>query len=201
LFFQLRFHSLMTRRPSICPFTWWSIYPDSDLGRALVGYPVVGRGYISKVQGKKAGLLGFLAVCILLTFWHLPGPWDTAVLNPLIHAGEHPLSFRWWIFDWRGSSEALGRHQGPNIGVGVLGAFCLWMASGIQRSSLSAVHVSSTGESRLVRFCDGASFRRCDVPAHMEAKRASFGRTKNHRASYRVSKSSLGRQTSGDDSG
>jgi plastocyanin len=58
----------------------------------LIGYPLYKHGYFTRVRGTRAGLLGLAAVCLLLSFWHLPAPWDDAVLNPLVHAAEH-LSF------------------------------------------------------------------------------------------------------------
>jgi len=39
-----------------------------------------------------AGWLSLVAASVLIVYWHLPVPWDTAVLNPGVHALEH-LSF------------------------------------------------------------------------------------------------------------
>lgn len=58
----------------------------------LIGYPLYRRGYFSRIKGRAAGLVGLLAVCLLVSLWHLPLLWDDAVLNPLVHAAEH-LSF------------------------------------------------------------------------------------------------------------
>jgi plastocyanin len=33
--------------------------------------------------------LAFMVAAALIVFWHLPGPWDSAVLSPAIHALEH----------------------------------------------------------------------------------------------------------------
>lgn len=62
------------------------------LSGVLIGYPIYKAGYLSRIEGKKAGLLGLLGVCVILSFWHLPFAWDEAVLDPLVHAAEH-LSF------------------------------------------------------------------------------------------------------------
>lgn len=53
----------------------------------LVAYP-----YLSSKTQPKYGTVGFIIVSFILVFWHLPAPWDDAVLNPVIHALEH-LSF------------------------------------------------------------------------------------------------------------
>ena len=58
----------------------------------LIGYPLYKAGHLSRIEGRNAGLAGLMAVCLLLSFWHLPFAWDDAVLNPLVHGAEH-LSF------------------------------------------------------------------------------------------------------------
>jgi plastocyanin len=62
------------------------------LSGVLIGYPLYKRGLFSRIQGRSAGLMGLGAVCLIISFWHIPFAWDDAVLNPLVHASEH-LSF------------------------------------------------------------------------------------------------------------
>ncbi len=55
----------------------------------LIAYPHIGR-YLLKQGGRR--LLPALALvdsAALIVFWHLPGPWDSAVLNPAVHVAEH----------------------------------------------------------------------------------------------------------------
>jgi plastocyanin len=58
----------------------------------MIAYPHLGRRLIS--SGKRGALpsLALLVSAVLIVFWHLPGPWDAAVLNPGVHVLEH-LSF------------------------------------------------------------------------------------------------------------
>jgi plastocyanin len=58
-----------------------------SLAGFLIGYPYLS----SKIKGKH-GSLAFLFVSAILVYWHLPVPWDDAVLNPFVHALEH-ISF------------------------------------------------------------------------------------------------------------
>jgi plastocyanin len=58
----------------------------------LIAYPhlgrrLVGRGKVGPIPG-----IALLVSSVLIVYWHLPGPWDSAVLNPGIHVVEH-LSF------------------------------------------------------------------------------------------------------------
>jgi plastocyanin len=56
----------------------------------LVAYPVFkGRAMVPRRWAAWASLS---AASGLIVFWHLPGPWDSAVLSPAVHAVEH-LSF------------------------------------------------------------------------------------------------------------
>jgi plastocyanin len=50
----------------------------------FVAYPYLS----SKVKGSY-GLPAFLLVSSILVFWHLPAPWDDAVINPAVHLAEH----------------------------------------------------------------------------------------------------------------
>jgi len=59
------------------------------LAGAMMGYPLYKRGAFSKVPPKIAGPAAVAVVAVIFVYWHLPGPWDTAVLNPLVHAIEH----------------------------------------------------------------------------------------------------------------
>jgi plastocyanin len=56
---------------------------------ALVAYPLAGRRMLT-LGGKSYVPRALLAAAsIMIAFWHLPGPWDAAVLNPAIHVAEH----------------------------------------------------------------------------------------------------------------
>jgi plastocyanin len=55
----------------------------------LVAYPFHKRGSLKRYENKWTGIAGYSIAAGLVVYWHLPGPWDTAVLNPLIHAVEH----------------------------------------------------------------------------------------------------------------
>jgi plastocyanin len=58
----------------------------------MIAYPLHRNGRFGSIEGRGSGLAGLAAVIALVTFWHLPDFWDAAVLDPLIHAGEH-ISF------------------------------------------------------------------------------------------------------------
>jgi len=58
----------------------------------LIAYPHFGRGLIKSGGGRWLPRLGLAAAALLIVFWHFPGPWDEAVLNPGVHIAEH-LSF------------------------------------------------------------------------------------------------------------
>lgn len=55
----------------------------------MVAYPHLGRQLLR--EGRRGLVPGFALVlsALLLVFWHLPGPWDAAVLNPAVHLMEH----------------------------------------------------------------------------------------------------------------
>ncbi len=59
------------------------------LAGVLIAYPVF-RARLSSVTERSLQPKAGLAVAtILILFWHLPGPWDSAVLNPATHVLEH----------------------------------------------------------------------------------------------------------------
>ena len=58
----------------------------------LIAYPLHKKGYFRRIEGKGSAYFGLVAIIVFITLWHLPDFWDAAVLDPLIHAGEH-LSF------------------------------------------------------------------------------------------------------------
>src|SRR6267143_6614958 len=55
----------------------------------LIAYPLHRKGYFRSIEGKNSAYLALALIIALITFWHIPDFWDAAVLNPLIHAGEH----------------------------------------------------------------------------------------------------------------
>ncbi len=55
----------------------------------MIAYPLHRKGYFRRIEGKNSGLAGLAVIIVIISFWHLPTPWDDAVLNPLIHAVEH----------------------------------------------------------------------------------------------------------------
>lgn len=57
-----------------------------------IAYPHLGRRLIRAGRQGWLPRLALAAAVVLIIFWHLPGPWDDAVLNPVIHVVEH-LSF------------------------------------------------------------------------------------------------------------
>jgi plastocyanin len=58
----------------------------------LIAYPHLGRRLIREGKGGPIPGVALLASAALIVFWHLPGPWDSAVLDPGVHVIEH-LSF------------------------------------------------------------------------------------------------------------
>ena len=59
----------------------------------LVAYSLIERGRLPLLRGRLPKSLGLLGVSSILVFWHLPGPWDAAVLNPVAHFAEHGSLF------------------------------------------------------------------------------------------------------------
>ncbi len=55
----------------------------------LIAYPHLGRGLLNSGSGGWLPRLALLASAATILFWHFPGPWDDAVLNPAVHALEH----------------------------------------------------------------------------------------------------------------
>ncbi|MDE1853664.1 MAG: DUF1404 family protein [Thaumarchaeota archaeon] len=58
----------------------------------LIAYPHIGRRLTRTNGDRLIPFLAFLGAASLVVFWHLPTPWDDAVINPGIHVLEH-LSF------------------------------------------------------------------------------------------------------------
>ena len=55
----------------------------------MIAYPRVGKQLLKKGGWHWLPGLALVASMAIIVFWHLPGPWDDAVLNPGIHALEH----------------------------------------------------------------------------------------------------------------
>jgi plastocyanin len=55
----------------------------------LIAYPHFGRRLLKNQERKLLPVLGFFASAAIIVYWHLPGPWDDAVLNPAVHFVEH----------------------------------------------------------------------------------------------------------------
>lgn len=58
------------------------------LSGVTIAYPLWGRAPFKESWGA-APRVSLLGCALLIVFWHVPVPWDTAVLNPGIHAFEH----------------------------------------------------------------------------------------------------------------
>jgi plastocyanin len=58
----------------------------------LIAYPHYGRRLLKEGKRGLAPGISLAASAALIACWHLPGPWDEAVLNPGVHVIEH-LSF------------------------------------------------------------------------------------------------------------
>jgi len=55
---------------------------------ATISFPLMKKGLIRPRPGWIAKIM-LLASAAAIVFWHLPSPWDAAVLNPVVHATEH----------------------------------------------------------------------------------------------------------------
>jgi len=55
----------------------------------MIAYPHLGRSLLKKEAGGLMPWLALLVSAVILVFWHLPGPWDDAVLSPGVHFLEH----------------------------------------------------------------------------------------------------------------
>ncbi len=55
----------------------------------LVAYPHLGRRLVESDKRSWLPVLVLAASALLVVFWHFPGPWDAAVLNPGVHVVEH----------------------------------------------------------------------------------------------------------------
>lgn len=62
------------------------------LSGVLIAYPHLGRRMVRNGGGGPLPLGALLLSAVIIAFWHLPGPWDDAVLSPAVHFLEH-LSF------------------------------------------------------------------------------------------------------------
>ncbi len=59
------------------------------LSGVLVAYPHLGRRLVKGGKGGAYPAVALAAASVLIIFWHLPGPWDEAVINPGVHVVEH----------------------------------------------------------------------------------------------------------------
>lgn len=59
------------------------------LAGVMVAYPHFGRSLLGRGSSGWVPGLALAACALLIVFWHFPGPWDAAVLNPGIHVIEH----------------------------------------------------------------------------------------------------------------
>jgi plastocyanin len=55
---------------------------------ATISYPLLKKGLVHPRPGWVPRIL-LVDSAAAIVFWHLPGAWDAAVLNPLVHATEH----------------------------------------------------------------------------------------------------------------
>ncbi len=55
----------------------------------MIAYPHLGRNLMNSRRGGLLPVLALFVSALILVFWHLPGPWDAAVLNPGVHFLEH----------------------------------------------------------------------------------------------------------------
>jgi plastocyanin len=59
------------------------------LAGVLVAYPIFRTKLPSATKRSLLPKAGLATATILILFWHFPGPWDSAVLNPAVHLLEH----------------------------------------------------------------------------------------------------------------
>ncbi len=59
------------------------------LAGVMIAYPHLGRRLLKEGGGAWRARLALFGSIAIIVFWHLPGPWDDAVLNPGVHALEH----------------------------------------------------------------------------------------------------------------
>ena len=55
----------------------------------LIAYPHYGRRLLRTRRGRLVPGVSLVVSAALIVYWHLPGPWDEAVLNPAVHFAEH----------------------------------------------------------------------------------------------------------------
>jgi len=86
----------------------------------MVAYPLRQRGSLRAIGGRPAGLAALAVVCVVFVYWHLPGPWDDAVLNPLVHAAEH---FSFFVGGFLIGASVIGLSDSAKIGALLLAFF------------------------------------------------------------------------------
>ena len=59
------------------------------LSGAIIAYSLFGRQMLKERRRGVLPALALLLAGVLIFFWHLPGPWDSAVINPGFHIIEH----------------------------------------------------------------------------------------------------------------
>ncbi len=55
----------------------------------LIAYPYLGRWLLRRDEGNAMPFVALAVSAVLIVFWHLPGPWDAAVVSPGVHLLEH----------------------------------------------------------------------------------------------------------------
>ena len=55
----------------------------------MIAYPHLGTRLMNKARGSWLPRAALLVSMAIIVFWHFPGPWDDAVLNPWVHFLEH----------------------------------------------------------------------------------------------------------------
>jgi plastocyanin len=59
------------------------------LSGVMIAYPLYRRGTLPSTWPPWTPRIVVIGCAVALVYWHLPGPWDFAVLNPLFHSLEH----------------------------------------------------------------------------------------------------------------
>jgi plastocyanin len=59
------------------------------LSGIMIAYPHLGRSMLEREEKGRLPGVALLVSAVIIVFWHLPGPWDDAVLNPGVHLLEH----------------------------------------------------------------------------------------------------------------
>ena len=55
----------------------------------MIAYPFARKRLAGRPRGGWLPVSSFAAVAGIIVYWHFPGPWDAALLHPLVHAVEH----------------------------------------------------------------------------------------------------------------